>query len=115
MISVARPLAENLDELKKNTHSIHTIMDLEDSGFKVHCALDFSEIYSHAFPMEAISDRWTRDLHRKVEEASLLQTGLDFLIRSDRNILQKQLLILPQHLLEMRDIIALKAARVGPL
>ena len=111
MIRIARPLTENLKALGENTRAVTALLELDGKGLRVFCALDFSEIYEYAFPMEASGERWSRDLHGRAEEAALLQITLAFLLSDDRDILEKQLVILPQHLLEMGDVLAVKASR----
>ncbi len=96
-----------LEELQADMDTIDQILKLSDEGFSIYGALDFSELYTYAFPLTAGIERWSRDFRKNLAREACLQIALSYIIAGDRTILEKELLMLPSHLIELRDRMSL--------
>lgn len=115
MSRIASSFEGRLAQLENDFSVIRALLDLTSQGYKIHCAVDFSEVYSFAFPLTASAERWERDLEKRLNEESVLQSSLGFLFSDDRELLEPTLLMAPHHLLEMNDVLSAKARSISQL
>jgi len=98
-------LSQDLRTLKTDLDVIHRLLALEDEGYAITCAIDFSELFAHAFPLTSAMTRWKRAFRPHLEDETRLQVSLSYLLDEDRDVCDPGLLILHPHLVELSNVL----------
>ena len=93
---------EAIDKLAKNLELLRSDAELRRHGYRIHFAIDFSEVFAYGYPLAELY--YSQDVGESPEDALNKQTvALLFLFSGSHG----QLLLLPPYVIELRDHLAL--------